>query len=81
MPRATPVPSSAILTALRLRAGCGPLRTLLDQVRLMVQDGTVQIGCRGAGQVTQVYTHLVPMLPAVLAECGVRARVVVGITR
>lgn len=74
-------PSRVVLAALRLRAGRGPLRTLLDQVRLVVQDGVVQVQCRDAGQVTQVYAHLVPLLPTVLAECGVRARVVVGITR
>ena len=71
--------SGVVLAALRLRAGRGPLRTLLDQVRLVVQDGIVQVLCRDAGQVTQVYAHLVPLLPTVLAECGVLARVVVRV--
>ncbi|NJO82014.1 MAG: hypothetical protein HC828_03945, partial [Blastochloris sp.] len=72
---------SAVLTALRLRAGRGALRTLLDQVRLVVQDGTVQVRCRDGAQMAHVHTHLLPLLPTVLAECGVQARVVVGILR
>ena len=70
---------AAVLAALRLRAGRGPLRTLLDQVRLVVQEGMVHIQCWDGAQVLQVYTHLVPLLPTVLTECRVRARVVVGV--
>ena len=70
---------AAILAALRLRAGRGPLRTLLDQVRLVVQGATVRVFCRDGAQVMQVYAHLVPLLPTVLAEYGVRARVVVAV--
>ncbi|NJO82101.1 MAG: hypothetical protein HC828_04390 [Blastochloris sp.] len=71
--------SRVVLAALRLRAGRGPLRTLLDQVRVVVQDRVVQVLCRDGAQVTQVHTHLVPVLPTVLTECGVRARVVVRV--
>ena len=78
-----PVTDSALaarlVAELRLRAGRGSLRRLLDQITLTIQNGTVQVQCRDGTQVTPVHTSLMPMLPTVLAELGVAMRVVVRV--